>query len=232
MINLNHEKTRFSRDTRPKLYQFLKSTSSKPTVTIKRLLVFILSVFLVSTGTSPVRAITVVARDFDQLVTRADTVFKGTVANKHSEWTGEGNARHIVTFVTFQVEETYKGTVAAEQTLRFLGGTVDDTTLEVPEMPQFEVGQKAILFVVGNGKQFCPLVGVTQGRFHVIRDATTGTERIFTDDHFPVVATAKIGRLDATGTPLLQSYAHADAQAMKAGDFRAEILGKVIGLTR
>ena len=40
--------------------------------------------------------------------------------------------------MTFRVEETYKGTPAAEQTLRFLGGTVGDQTMEVPDMPKFE----------------------------------------------------------------------------------------------
>lgn len=199
---------------------------------MNRLLVPVLSIFLFLADASATYAMTVVARDFDQLVTRADTVFKGTVTAKRSEWTGEGSSRHIVTFVTFQVEETYKGSPITEQTLRFLGGSVGNDTMEVPEMPHFEVGQKAVLFVVGNSKQFCPLVGVAQGRFHVVKDAATGHERVFTDDSLPVVDTAKIGRLDVAGAPLLQSYAHTSTQAMTAEDFRAEILGKVATLAR
>ncbi len=103
--------------------------------------------------------------------------------------------------------------------------------MEVPEMPRFELGQKAVLFVVGNGKQFCPLVGVTQGRFHVVKDQTIGRERIFTDDRSPVVDTAELGQVDAAGMPLLKSDAHTDAQAMTMDSFRSEILGKVAALT-
>ena len=173
---------------------------------------------------------TVVTRDFDQLVARADTVFKGTVTGKRSEWTGEGSTRRIVTFVTFQVEETYKGPPAAEQTLRFLGGTVGNDTMDVPEMPRFEPGQKAVLFVVGNGKQFCPLVGVAQGRFHVVKDIDTGREHVLTNDGAPVVTTTEIGQLDAAGVPRLRSGVHTGAQAMAAEDFRAAILNKVANL--
>ncbi len=197
---------------------------------IKHFPALVCSAFLLLTSPGAVNALTVIDRDFDGLVARADTVFKGTVTNKSAAWTGEGSTRHIVTFVTFQVEETYKGAPAAEQTLRFLGGTVGDDTLAVPDMPAFEAGQKAVLFVVGNGKQFCPLVGVAQGRFHVVRDEATGRERILTNDGYPVVSTTEIGQRDATGRPRLQRYAHTDARAMTTEDFRSEILGKVARL--
>ena len=201
-------------------------------VVMKCFLIPILSICLLLANVDATCAMTVIARDFDQLVTRADTVFKGTVTIKRSEWMGEGSTRHIVTLVTLQVEETYKGTPATEQTLRFLGGTVGGDTMAVPEMPQFETGQRAVLFVVGNGRQFCPLVGVSQGRFHVIRDAETSHERIFTNDGFPVVNTTEIGKLDAAGVPRLKHYAHTNAQAMSSEDFRSEIVGKVAALPR
>lgn len=184
-------------------------------------------------------ALTSVPRDLDQLVARADTVFKGAVTSSTTRWIGQGEQRRIVTFVTFQVAETYKGTPAAEQTLRFLGGTVGDETMTVPDMPQFEVGQGAVLFVVGNNTQFCPLVGITQGRYHVLKEAS-GCERIFTDDFTPVSDTAEIGKVDAEGVPLLKRRAQqqgkdapaadATADAMMADDFRTAILGKVAAL--
>ncbi len=181
---------------------------------------------LLLAGAATSRALTVLTRDFDQLVARADTVFKGVVTAKTARWVGEGEKRHINTFVTFRVEETYKGESVPEQTLKFLGGELDGVGMEVPDMPQFEVGQDAVLFVVNNGTQFCPLVGVAQGRFHVVKDTATGRDRIFTDDHFPVVNTAEIGKLDEGGVPRLRRYAHSGAQAMAAEEFRAEILGK------
>ena len=191
-----------------------------------KFLVALTSVFLLAAGFAPhAHAITVVPRNFDELVARADTVFKGSVATVTSQWIGEGSIRHIVTFVTFQVEETYKGEAAPVQTLRFLGGTVGPDTLEVADMPIFTTGQKAVLFVVGNGKQFCPLVGVYQGRFHVTTDSA-GLERVTTNDGSPVASTAEIGQFEADGTPTLRRYA-AKTPGMTAASFKAEILGKV-----
>ena len=198
---------------------------------MKRILSVLPALLLYLLGTNALHALTVIARDPDQLVTRADTVFKGTVTTKASVWIGEANSRHIVTFVTFQVEETYKGAPATEQTLRFLGGTVGNQTMDVPDMPRFEVGQKAVLFVVGNGKQFCPLVGVAQGRFHVVKDETAGNERVFTDDGSPVFNTVEIGHVDAAGLPLLSRYVHTGTQAMTAESFKAAILDKVAAHT-
>ena len=189
-----------------------------------------LGFLLLLTTSRTVQAITAIPRDFNELTTRADTVFKGVVTTKNSQWVGEGDRRHIVTFVTFRVEETYKGTPATEQTLRFLGGTVGTEAMEVPDLPKFETGQRAVLFVVNNGKQFCPLVGVAQGRFHVVNDDATGRERIFTNEGLPVVNTKEIGKLDETGTPRLQRYAHTGVQALSSEDFKAEILGKVAAL--
>ena len=199
---------------------------------MKFFLAIAVSLLFLFIATPTTRAITAIARDFDQLVTRADTVFKGTVTAKSSLWTGEGEQRHIVTFVTFHVEETYKGASAAEQTLRFLGGTVGDDTMEVPDLPKFETGQRAVLFVVNNGKQFCPLVGVAQGRFHVVHDDASGRDRVFTNEGLPVVDTAEIGQLDASGVPKLQRYAHTGTPALSSEDFKAAVLGKVAVLTR
>ena len=192
----------------------------------------ILGLFLLLGGVEAARAITAIPRSFDELVTRADTVFKGTVTGQSSRWVGEGEKRHIDTFVTFQVQETYKGTPAAEQTLRFLGGTVGSDTKAIPDMPQFATVQKAVLFVVNNGKQFCPLAGVAQGRFRVVADAASGQERIFTDAQRPVAKTADLGqtdRVEKTDAPQTEARATAARTSEK---FRAEILAKVATSSR
>ncbi len=171
-------------------------------------------------------ALTVVPRSFAELVERADTAFKGTVTVVDPQWAGTGAQRHIVTYVTFRVDETYKGNAVGTRTLRFFGGTVDGVTVEVPDMPHFAVGQVAVLFETGNGRLFCPLVGVHQGRFHVNKD-TAGVERITTDDGSPVTSTAEIGQLAADGTPVLRQHALAHEAGMTLDSFRAEIYGKV-----
>lgn len=142
----------------------------------------------------PAHALTVLTRDFDALVARAETIFQGTVIAQESLWVGEGSNRHIVTRVTFQVQETYKGVAASSQTLEFMGGTVAGRVMRVPGAPRFITGEQVVLFVVGNGAQMCPLVGAFQGRFLVERDPATAVERVYDHDHRPVVRTEAIGQ--------------------------------------
>src|SRR4051794_9496122 len=91
------------------------------------------------------RATTVIAPTFDQLVTEADTIFEGTVTGLRSEWTGQGADRHIDTYVTFKIEDAIKGTLGAEYTIRMMGGTVDGQTMEVTDAPRFKVDDRDIL---------------------------------------------------------------------------------------
>lgn len=157
-------------------------------------------------GAGPVspsaRALTVETRDFEGLVGQAETIFHGTVVAQESLWRGEGAERHLVTQVTFQVSETYKGMAVPRQALEFLGGTREGRTLRVPGVPRFAVGESAILFVVGNGAQVCPLVGAFQGHFAVERDLASAETRVYGHDHRPVTDPAAIGR---GGAPTVSS---------------------------
>src|SRR5438045_9589846 len=94
----------------------------------------ILVVFSLASG----RATTVIPPTFDELVTRAETIFEGTVTGLRSEWTGEGSNRHIVTYVSFKVEDAIKGATGADYTIRMFGGTVDGHTMEVSDAPRFK----------------------------------------------------------------------------------------------
>ena len=191
--------------------------------------VVLVLIALVTLATSAL-ALTAIERDFDGLVARAETIFKGTVTAQESLWTGEGPNRHIVTRVTFQVLDTYKGAAASSQTLEFLGGTVAGVTLAVPDMPKFALGETAVLFVVGNGVQLCPLVGAYQGRFPVQRDAATASgERVFTHDGNPVVDTALVGQTnETTGAPKLRAYRNSGANSAVSSDaFKEAITAKL-----
>jgi len=169
----------------------------------------------------------VVPRDFDQLVARADTVFRGTVTEQHSLWKGEGEARRIVTRVTLSVQETFKGAAVPTQSIEFLGGTVGDRTLTIPGMPKFSVGETYVLFVANNGRQICPLVGAYQGQFRVEKDQTTGEERIFTHNRTPLGNTAALGKAAASDHPLASTPQRDRSDAISAAAFRMEIIQKV-----
>src|SRR5438045_8526989 len=122
-----------------------------------------------------------------------------------SEWTGEGTNRHIVTYVTFKIQDAIKGAVGSEYTIRMFGGTVNGQTMEVSDAPKFKVGDRDILFVEHNGSQFIPLVGIMHGRFHVQADATGANEKIEKDNGATVADAAKLGQeeiADETGAAM------------------------------
>lgn len=166
----------------------------------------------------PARATTVIPPTFDELVTKAEMIFEGTVTGTRSEWTGEGSNRHIVTYVTFKVEDTIKGAASAEYTIRMFGGTVGDQTIEVADAPKFKVGDRDILFVEHNGSQFIPLVGIMHGRFHVQTDASGGNERITKDSGAALANVAKLGQ---------DEVAAANGTAMSKADFKSAIRQKL-----
>lgn len=143
---------------------------------------------------SSMHATTVIPPTFDQLVQQAEVIFQGTVTNVRSVWEGEGAQRHIDTYVTFQVQESLKGNAGVSYTIRMLGGTVGDETMEVTDTPKFNVGDRDILFVEHNNEQFVPLVGIKHGRFHVQRDEQTGRDVVLNGEGEPVRDLAKVGR--------------------------------------
>jgi hypothetical protein len=138
-------------------------------------------------------ATTVIPPLFDELVSRAQLIFQGSVTDVRSEWTGEGAQRHIMSYVTLKVEDAIKGNPGSTVTLRMLGGTVGSETMEVADAPKFKVGDRDILFVENNGTQFVPLVGIMHGRFRVEKD-TTGQDAVFTNEGSPLSDVTQLGK--------------------------------------
>src|SRR5207248_9973341 len=81
-------------------------------------------------------ATTVIPPSFDDLVGRAEMILQGTVTDVHSEWTGAGAQRHIMSYVTVKVEEAIKGNPGASVTVRMLGGTVRAETAAAADAPK------------------------------------------------------------------------------------------------
>lgn len=177
-------------------------------------------------------ATTVIPPTFDELVARAEVIFQGTVTNVRSQWTGEGAQRHIVSYITFNVEDPIKGEAGATYTLQVLGGTVGDTTMEVTDSPTFKPGDRDILFVEHNGTQFIPLVGIMHGRFRVQKDQQTGTERVTNDHRDTVSDLAQLGKEDhVTHKAAALGAASADQspveEPLRAADFKEAIKAKL-----
>jgi hypothetical protein len=163
-------------------------------------------------GAAPAaHAMVVVERDFPDLVARAEQIVSGTVADITHGADASGAPTTLVTFSDLTV---LKGDVGNTLTLRLYGGTSGDVVVHIPDMPAFAVGDRAVLFVAGNGRDVCPLVGVWQGRFNVRFDPVRQTDVVETNDRTPVVAVA--GRQIVRGRGAGES---AGTAAMPLGDF-------------
>ena len=128
---------------------------------------------------------------FAEIVTAADIIVVAEAIDARPEWVTTGTNRAIVTRVTFRVSDTYKGLDRLLLPLEFLGGTVDDTTMEVSGVPTFELGDRAVLFVSGD-RATSPLVGHFQGEFP-INTAPDGTDYVTLHDRRAFSAVVQIG---------------------------------------
>jgi hypothetical protein len=165
-----------------------------------------------------IRAASVVIPNFQQLVDNATEILVSEVAARRSQWIDTTDGRAIVTLVTFSVIETLKGSPRTQTSLEFMGGTIGDVTMNVSDMPQFNVGDRDILFV-GNRNAVSPLVGFMYGRFRIVRDDRQGIDSVLMYDGHPFGATAFIGdRAKMT---------QRSNTAMPLRAFRAEILSRV-----
>lgn len=170
--------------------------------------------------TSTARATTVIPPTFDAMVSGASTIFVGEVVGIRAAWIPTPRGRAIKTFVTFKVEDTWKGALGALTQLEFLGGEIDDMRMVVAEMPTFSIGQRAVLFVSSEVRTASPLVGFFYGRLRVDRDAA-GVDHIRANDGRSI---ANIGEVTARrADPLLTLV------PMRLSDLGAEVRRRVEG---
>lgn len=178
----------------------------------------VLAAFIFAAG---VTAMSVVPPTFPELVAEAETIVRGTVTEVRTEEFDSPQGRGVRTLVTLQVERTLKGTPGATLTLSVLGGTVGRRTLGIAGMPQFQVGQREIVFVAENGRVFCPLIGIGHGRYHLRADAATGREYVARDNGVPLASTDEVVMPLANSAPLARLKSPASGLAPAA--FEASI---------
>jgi hypothetical protein len=146
-------------------------------------------------------------RSLKEMLARSELAFIGRVEKIEyllSEPTGPEGVRVPHTFVTYRVERMFLGQApGGSVTLRFVGGW-DSRKMRYmasSNTPQFDTGDYDILFVEGNTRRMCPLVGLVNGRLRVIRG------RVYTEMGlavFPerdgVLRTGKMVRLEEVST--------------------------------
>ena len=138
---------------------------SKRTLSLGLFSLFALSLQLFAT--------TLLYKNFDDLIKESDGIVSARVAGIQSMQ----SPREIYTFVTLDQIDVIAGNYSEPTlSLRFFGGQVGNQIEGVEGGPEFEVNQRVLLFIRGNGRSLIPLVGWTQGLFRIVQDTSTGQD--------------------------------------------------------
>lgn len=142
-----------------------------------RLLTAVISV-LIGLWSCAAFATTVLEQSFPDLVRGADTILVGTVTAIETDQ--ERDVPFML--VTFAELEVVKGTHQEDEfTVQVMGGpTPDGLRFHIAGVPEFHLGDRMVVFVVGNETQAVPFVGMWQGVYRVVWDTETDTQ-IMTD---------------------------------------------------
>ena len=113
-------------------------------------------------------ATTVVKMELPEIVQKSDRIVEGVVESVESRWDAE--RKLAFTYVSFRVDEEFKGVPARNVTLKLLGGTVGALNVTVAGMPRFTPRQRAIVFLRSQPGAMYDLVGLNQGVYEVVGD--------------------------------------------------------------
>lgn len=181
------------------------------------------AVVLAMLGVANVSATSIEPPEFAQVVERADKVLVVRVeAIGMFKTVGHGQ-EGIETRVALRVLETWAGAAPEEEILklRLLGGQVGDRVLRVAGMPQFKEGEEMVLFVRGNEREICPLVGWGHGQYRIKVDPATGRRYVERANGVPLTALHEVAEPLANGA--LMARFRVPAQGLSVAEFRAAV---------
>ena len=130
-------------------------------------------------------ATTIRGMDIDEVASRAELIFEGTVQQHAIQ--RDISSGLIYTYVTFRVIDVIKGNLPGESLeLRFTGGEHEGEIVEVSGMSIPPVGEEGIYFVESTTDALLnPLLGWSQGHYVIVEE--DGERRINTAARTPVL---------------------------------------------
>jgi hypothetical protein len=140
---------------------------------------------------SSVAATTYLPVTFQELVTEADVIFVGDVADVRPYVLRTRTGTIVKTRVTFRVADPLYGTTSIVEVFDFFGGEAEGIGMAVEGMPKFAVGDRRVVFA-RRKPSINPIVGFTQGLLRVRRDAN-GVDRVVTLEGLSLVQPESIG---------------------------------------
>ncbi len=129
---------------------------------------------------APALATTLEKQDLASVTSQADRIFTAKVLSIQGSW--DEKDQNLFTTVELEVIEGIKNASAGQRiTMRILGGTGivpgrGALTLNVPAVPQFEAGERVLLFAQDDPRLFVPIAGWFQGAFQIVRDPRSGLD--------------------------------------------------------
>lgn len=118
----------------------------------------------------PARAASVLPLFLDEIIDKSAVAFQGTCTDNRSERDERGT---LVTYTTFEVHDQLKGKAASTYTIKQIGGSLPDGSLnfKIEGVPSFTVGQSYVVFLPGvSSAGFSSPVGLSQGRFNIVAE--------------------------------------------------------------
>lgn len=113
-------------------------------------------------------ATTVLSFGFRELVRQADLIVMGRCEEVRGTWNEDRSM--IFTYITLSSEKCLKSSLCPSQVkIRHLGGAVNDTNMKVVGAPSFQKGERVILFLKGSSEGYYRIIGLSQGKFSIIR---------------------------------------------------------------
>lgn len=139
---------------------------------------------------------------FDEKVDNATAIVLGRCVAQQSRW--DATQEWILTYSTFQVEKTMKGTAGQEITIVTPGGTVGTIAQEVVGSPKFRQGDENVVFI-RNTQAGPTVLYFEQGAYRVEKNGHA--ERIVVPTVSPAVAVdTQRGRAVAEGPLSLRDF--------------------------
>ena len=148
---------------------------------------------IIALGAELAQATQLVSMTPRQMGEKAQLVVAGRVSGTQSFWNEKRTK--IFTQIDFAVDASYKGTAPAVVSLLQLGGTIDGVRTTVDGAIQWRVGEEALLFIETYTKGTYQVTGLSQGKFRIERDPSTGAAFISR----PALEGVKL--VDAQGAP-------------------------------
>ena len=121
----------------------------------------------------PARATSVLPLFLDEIIDKSAVAFQGTVTDNRSERDERGT---LVTYTTFEVTDSLKGKVGSTHTIKQVGGSLPDGSLNfrVQGVPSFTVGESYVVFLPRvSSSGFSSPVGLSQGRFDIVAEGAS-----------------------------------------------------------